>query len=146
MRICGRGFRRLSAVIVLYLVAGASAALAQVAAGEITGIVKDQAGAAVPGATVTVTDVNTNRRRTIMSSGEGVFTAPSLAPGEYRVDVEFMTCKETSIKPLVEQLSFIKSKIHWGVVFRFGQLKVPASDFALIAQAMGCSAFAENAL
>ena len=62
--------------------------LAQVAAGEITGVVKDQAGAAVPGATVTVTNVDTNRQRIVVSSGEGVYTAPSLAPGDYRVDVE----------------------------------------------------------
>jgi protocatechuate 3,4-dioxygenase beta subunit len=58
------------------------------AAGEITGTVKDQAGAAVPGATVTVTAIGTNWQRIITSSGEGVYTAPSLAPGDYRVDVE----------------------------------------------------------
>src|SRR6185295_14868347 len=63
-------------------------ASAQVAAGEITGIVKDQAGAAVPGASVTVTEVGTNRQRLSISSAEGVYTAPSLAPGEYRVDVD----------------------------------------------------------
>jgi len=62
--------------------------LAQVAAGEITGLLKDPAGAAVPGATVTVTDVNTNRQRIIVSSQDGVYTAPSLPPGNYRVDVD----------------------------------------------------------
>ena len=60
----------------------------QVAAGEITGVVKDPGGAAVPGATVTVTNVATNRQRIVVSSADGVYTAPSLAPGEYRVDVE----------------------------------------------------------
>jgi hypothetical protein len=70
-------------------VAGRSSLLfAQVAAGEITGVVKDPAGAAVPGAAVTVTNVETNRQRIIASSRDGVYTAPSLAPGEYRVDVE----------------------------------------------------------
>ena len=59
--------------------------LAQVAAGEITGIVKDGAGGAVPGATITVTDVATNRQRVIVSSRDGIYTAPSLPPGEYRV-------------------------------------------------------------
>jgi len=70
-------------------------ALAQVAAGEITGIVKDPAGAAVPGATVTVTDVATNLQRIVVSSSEGIFTAPSLAPGDYRIDVEL-----TGFKPV----------------------------------------------
>jgi hypothetical protein len=59
-----------------------------VAAGEITGVVNDQAGAAVPGPTVTVTNVGTNQQRVVTSSGRGVYTAPSLAPGDYRVDVE----------------------------------------------------------
>ena len=66
----------------------ASPADAQTAAGEITGIVKDQAGAAVPGATITVTETRTNRQRVTVSTDDGVYTAPSLAPGEYRLDVE----------------------------------------------------------
>ena len=69
------------------IAAGASPASGQIAAGEITGRVKDQAGAAAPGATVTVTDVATNRQRVVASSAEGVYTAPGLAPGTYRVDV-----------------------------------------------------------
>jgi protocatechuate 3,4-dioxygenase beta subunit len=63
-------------------------ARAQVAAGAITGRVTDQAGAAVPGAAITVTDTRTNLRRVIVSTGDGVYTAASLAPGEYRIDVE----------------------------------------------------------
>ena len=70
------------------LAATRSSTFAQVAAGEITGLVRDQLGASVPGATITVTNVETNRRRVLVSSGQGVYTAPSLAPGEYRVDVE----------------------------------------------------------
>src|SRR6476661_8786456 len=61
---------------------------AQAAAGEITGIVKDQAGAAVPGATITVTDTRTNLQRVAVSTGDGVYTAASLAPGDYRLDLE----------------------------------------------------------
>src|SRR5262245_33935396 len=61
---------------------------AQVAAGEITGVVKDQAGAAVPGATITITDTRTNRRRVAVSTSDGIYTAASLAPGDYRLDVE----------------------------------------------------------
>jgi hypothetical protein len=59
----------------------------QVASGEITGVVKDQAGTAVPGATVTVTNLETNRRVVRASTGDGLFTAPGLPPGQYRIDV-----------------------------------------------------------
>jgi Carboxypeptidase regulatory-like domain/TonB dependent receptor-like, beta-barrel len=81
-------WRAVPVVIVAWLAAAAAPARAQVAAGEMTGLVKDQAGAAIPDATVTVTDVNTNRQRIVTSSAQGVYTVPSLAPGDYRVDVE----------------------------------------------------------
>src|SRR5262249_23648907 len=61
---------------------------AQTAAGEITGVVKDQAGAAIPGATITVTEIRTNLQHVIVSTDDGVYTAPSLAPGEYTLAVE----------------------------------------------------------
>jgi len=63
----------------------------------------------------------------------------------YRVDVRFLKANEAPIKPLVDRLSFIKSKSHWGAAFRFGQLKIPVEDFRLIAKAMGAeSAFRDN--
>jgi len=65
----------------------------------------------------------------------------------YRVDVKFIKAKEAPIKPLIDALSFIKRKTHWGATFRFGHLKIPAEDFKLIAEAMGVeSAFQANAL
>ena len=67
---------------------GASPAYAQTAAGEITGFVQDQAGAAVPGATITVTETRTHLQRVVVSTGDGVYTVASLAPGEYRLDIE----------------------------------------------------------
>jgi hypothetical protein len=62
--------------------------------------------------------------------------SPDFMP--YRVGVRFLECREAPIQPLIERLSFIKSKTHWGATFRFGYLKVPAEDFLLIARAMGC--------
>jgi hypothetical protein len=68
--------------------AGGSSAAGQAGAGEITGVVKDQAGAAVPGATITITNTRTSLQRVAVSTGGGIYTAASLAPGEYRLDVE----------------------------------------------------------
>jgi hypothetical protein len=61
---------------------------AQVAAGAITGVIHDPVSAPVPGVTVTVTDTATNLHRVIVTTDQGVYTAASLAPGTYRVDVE----------------------------------------------------------
>jgi hypothetical protein len=74
-------------LICLVWMIGGSYAHAQTAAGELTGVVKDQAGAALAGATVTVTSVRTNLQRVAVSSGDGVYTAASLPPGDYRVDI-----------------------------------------------------------
>ena len=65
----------------------AEARAVQTAASQITGLVRDQDGAAVPGATITVTETRTNRQRVVVSTANGIYTAPSLAPGDYRVAV-----------------------------------------------------------
>ena len=65
----------------------------------------------------------------------------------FRRDVSWCAAREAPIKPLIDALSFIKSKTHWGAAFRFGQIKIPAGDFKLIAKAMGVeSEFQKNAL
>ena len=61
---------------------------AQIGAGALAGDVVDQAGAAVPGATVTVTAVGTSLSRTVVTSQNGGYVVPGLAPGSYRVRVE----------------------------------------------------------
>src|SRR4051794_30466795 len=61
---------------------------AQPGAGEITGVVRDQAGAAVSGAAVTVTDTRRTFQRAAVSNGDGIYVVASLAPGDYRLQVE----------------------------------------------------------
>lgn len=55
----------------------------------------------------------------------------------FRRNVKFLDATAAPIRPLVPQLSFIRSKTHWGAAFRFGLVRVPREDFALIATAMG---------
>ncbi len=61
---------------------------AQIGAGALAGDVVDQAGAAVPGATVTVVAVDTNVSRTVVTRQDGAYSVQGLAPGFYRVRVE----------------------------------------------------------
>ncbi len=75
-------------VIVVWCVCmGTGPVGAQVGSGDITGILTDQSGAAVPGATVTVTNVATNRQRVLSTTSGGAYTAASLLPGEYRLEI-----------------------------------------------------------
>jgi hypothetical protein len=55
----------------------------------------------------------------------------------FRLDVDYFPTHDAPVKPLIEHLSFIRSKMHWGAAFRFGYLRVPEADFAIIAAAMG---------
>jgi hypothetical protein len=55
----------------------------------------------------------------------------------FRRAVEYLPAHEAPIRPLIEELSFIRSKQHWGATFRFGFVRVPEADFARIAAAMG---------
>ncbi len=50
---------------------------------------------------------------------------------------EYLPREPAPIRPLIDSLSFIRSKVHWGAAFRFGFLRVPEEDFARIAAAMG---------
>ena len=62
-------------------------------------------------------------------------TSEGFAP--FRRAVHYWPANDAPIKPLIEPLSFIRSKLHWGAPFRFGFVRVSESDFAQIASAMG---------
>src|SRR5438876_11491785 len=53
----------------------------------ITGVVTDQSGAAVPGATVKVTRINTNETEETKTNAGGRYTVPYLNPAEYNVEI-----------------------------------------------------------
>lgn len=54
----------------------------------------------------------------------------------YRKEVRFLKCEEAEIRPLIDDLDFIKNKKSWGYAFRFGHIEIDESDFRLIAEAM----------
>ena len=56
--------------------------------GNIVGAVTDPSGAAVPNATVVVTNTDTGVSRTLTSNGDGLYTANFLLPGHYEVIAE----------------------------------------------------------
>jgi DNA-binding MarR family transcriptional regulator/predicted RNA-binding protein len=60
--------------------------------------------------------------------------APGFTP--WRRNIEFVSGVEAPIRPLIDQLSFIKDKRRWGYMFRVGLFKIPQEDFAVISQAM----------
>jgi carboxypeptidase family protein len=73
---------------------------AQGTAGKILGTVVDQSGGAIANATVTVTDVDRNVPRPLMTDQAGTYNATNLLPGNYKVRAEakgFKTFERTGV-------------------------------------------------
>src|SRR5437867_5760496 len=80
----------------------ASASLsAQLQTGRLLGTVFDAQHAAVPGATVTVTNLATNISRTVTTDGEGNYVVTPLEPGIYRISASLQGFR-TTVRDRVE--------------------------------------------
>src|SRR3954466_2469058 len=84
-------------------------ALGQTNKGGISGTVIDSNGAAVPGATVTVTNLGTNQSTTVTTSESGGFTVSSLDPVTYSVTVEASSFKKAVVEKIKVDTSSIAS-------------------------------------
>ncbi len=79
----------------------------------ISGTVKDQQGAVVPGATVTLTNPNTGFSRTVTTSDVGNYSFPAISPGTYQIEVRANNFKKTIVRdvqalvdnPIVQNVS-----------------------------------------
>src|SRR4029453_17487351 len=91
-------------LVVLTLVAS-SAPSAQVATGSIVGTVTDSSNQVVPGAQVTIREVNRNTTTTLVTDASGVYTAPFLVPGTYEVQVELQGFKTWLRRGIVLQVT-----------------------------------------
>jgi len=84
---------RLTALLIVTVVCGhlgSSVAFgqAQSNASDLQGVVRDQSGAVVSGATVTARNPATNTSKATTSNGEGTYLIVNLTPGDYEVTVE----------------------------------------------------------
>jgi hypothetical protein len=82
---------RLSVFLVMASLA-AVPVLAQETRGNINGTVHDSSGV-IPGATVTITNVDTGQNQQLVTNGRGYFEAPLLQAGQYRVTVDMPSYK-----------------------------------------------------
>jgi hypothetical protein len=109
--------RRLCLVVGLVLLS-ASASLAQTT-GTIVGTVRDASGAQVPGATITVTNIERNTTQQLTSDEAGSYVAPFLPPGHYKVSISkpgFKTADSASTQVDVDQRARIDFALTLGNV------------------------------
>ena len=71
--------------IALVLSAGSALAQSQAINGTIEGTIVDDQGAVLPGVTVTVANIDTGDTRVVVTNESGLYRAPLLPLGAYRV-------------------------------------------------------------
>ncbi len=96
----GRGLLGISVCLTLLLSMLCGSASGQVGAGTLSGIVQDQTGAIVPGATVTIQNAASGARRMSQSNGSGSFTFSAIPSGDYQLTVEHSGFKQL-VRPAI---------------------------------------------
>ena len=103
----GRAWLAGAAMVMSAMLCGLSTTvLAQSTTGTIQGVVRDDQGGVVPGATVTVRNVGTGQSRTQASDDQGQYRFPNLQVGEYELTVElggFGTYKQSGLNLTLNQ-------------------------------------------
>ncbi|HEX5226327.1 MAG TPA: carboxypeptidase regulatory-like domain-containing protein [Bryobacteraceae bacterium] len=100
------------------------------ATSQISGTVKDATGAAVPGATITVTQTDTGVTRAAESDANGVYSLPSLPLGPYRMEVKkegFTTYVGSGITLQVDTAPTIDPVLKVGAVSESVQVEAAAA-------------------
>ncbi|HEV8131180.1 MAG TPA: carboxypeptidase regulatory-like domain-containing protein [Acidobacteriota bacterium] len=81
-------------ILATFLLCIGTVLLAQRDMGTILGLVKDQTGAVIPGATVTITEDSTHVSVSVLTDDSGNYIRPLLKPGLYTVEVEMSGFKK----------------------------------------------------
>jgi hypothetical protein len=104
-------------MLLILVLCGVPGCFGQGITGSITGTVTDPTGAAIPGATVTITEVATNSVHTIQTSDAGTYTVPQLPPGQYSVKVDkggFGSYQQNNITLSIDQVEKIDAQLTVG--------------------------------
>jgi carboxypeptidase family protein/TonB-dependent receptor-like protein len=94
-----RSLGTLGVLTVLALIGAATPASAQSTYGAVVGVLTDASKAVLPGATVTLKEVQTNVVRTATSGGDGNYEFLNLTQGRYQVTVEMSGFGKRSTEP-----------------------------------------------
>src|SRR6267143_3330110 len=116
-------------VLIICLVAAVPSVAAQITSGTITGLVTDDSGSAVAGASVTVTFTQTGATRTATTSAEGTFSFQELSPGLYNITVSkqgFKKVEQRGVEAHVSDLTNVMIKMPVGGIVETVEVEASA--------------------
>jgi hypothetical protein len=111
-------FRAKSFLVLVVIAFVTWPAFSQTATARIEGIVTDNTGAVLPGATVTATNTSTNAQRVDVSNEKGAYTLTALPVGPYKVQIDLSGFRPqaTNITLAVNQVARMDFKMQLGGV------------------------------
>jgi hypothetical protein len=103
-------------VAVIAALCVAAAASAQAPVGTISGTVRDQTDALVPGATITIRNIATGAERHVVSTEDGTFAVPALPAGNYAVSAELAGFKrfQSEVSVATGRVSTVELRMELG--------------------------------
>jgi hypothetical protein len=116
-RIRGTGHWLLALVLLLFGLYGAQTGAAQTANANISGHITDSTSALISDATVTLTNTDTHIAISAKSNTEGLYTFPSVKPGDYTMTVGRAGFRTTTISGLTAD---VQASISRDVVLQIG--------------------------
>src|SRR5258705_13724771 len=135
-----------TACAALLLVVFASVSLWAQATAQISGTVKDQSGAVLPGVEITATQTDTGVARSTVSNETGSYVLPNLPLGPYRLEATlpgFRTFVQTGVVLLVNANSVINPILEVGQVTE--QVEVQANASLIETRSAGVGTVLVNA-
>jgi hypothetical protein len=105
---------RLLALLLLVVLASTGSAAAQATTGSIEGIVTDNQGLVVPGASVTVRNIDTNVSRSVVTGADGGYRFLNMSVGNYELTVEltgFARYVRAGITLAVNQVAVVEVQV-----------------------------------
>jgi hypothetical protein len=118
-RLLATWIRFLAIGLVSLALASPAAAQSQAINGTIEGTVKDEQGAVLPGVTLTVSNIDTGDTRVVVTNESGLYRAPLLPLGSYRVSAElqgFKKFEQTGIGLRAGQTAVIDVRLSVGTL------------------------------
>jgi hypothetical protein len=125
--------RRVAAMVVALVMGVGALASAQGTTATIAGVVTDESKGTLPGATVSIKEVETGQARSLVTDTQGRYHAENLAPGKYTVTVElsgFRTAQVADLNLTIGQAAVLNVTMQIGGV---SERVVVNGDAALVA-------------